>query len=62
MRATGQRMGLEVHGIFWTFDQFSLHQICDQRQIHSALVALLQDPFTRLPKNLLNQYIDKYKP
>lgn len=62
MRSTAQELNIDVHGVFWLFDQFASHGICDRAELCGALQRLEADPTTRLPRALLREQIRRYQP
>lgn len=61
MRSTAQNLSLEVHGIFWLFDQLVEHRIVARPRILKALLAIQADPTIRLPRDVLGEYMTKYR-
>ena len=61
MRTTAQGLRVKVHGIFWLFDQLAEHRVVGRQQIHAALLAIQADPTTRLPRDVLSEYMSKYR-
>lgn len=61
MRTTAQGLKLEVHGIFWLFDQLVEHEIVARNQVLRALLEIQADATMRLPKDVVGEYVMKYR-
>ncbi len=61
MRTTAQGLRLEVHGIFWLFDQLVEHGIVARNRVLRALQEIQADATMRLPKDVVAEYLIKYR-
>jgi hypothetical protein len=60
LRASGEREGVECHGVLWVLDQLEEHAVVTHDTLYASLMAITSHPRCRLPQDEVERRLDRW--